>query len=458
MRLKRLLLLSAFIFLSNVLFSQSYQDDYLKGYKLLEKANYEESIKYFTKSINSKPSFYYSYVRRGIANYYLNNTDAALKDIEEGIKAIDDMPGGALYDPNYGSSSVDFDIYYKSSTIPIEAFYYKGLILETGNFSEALKCFIKANDFVDEEADKKLSYLIYYHIGMCHFNLGDLENSITFLVRSTIVNEYAPSYFQIGLCYLRLNDNSEACKYFRKAKILGSNEAAQYISSNCGSNSKDQGIADSYFNQGIENYNRDYYREAITFFKKAIKYNPDMNEAYFYEGYCYEKLNEYNDAVNCYTIAITYCDSAKYYFRRGISYHYLKQTELKIKDYKKVVEINPNHYLAFDNLGWSYLENYYSWILSTKRGLEKDINNSVQYFLKALELRPNDLDVLIGLSSAFYIYDKENKCKEYLKKAFSVEPKLKSGFNKVNVLENMGYFYSETEKRLISEMFDKMKK
>tara|TARA_B100001287_G_scaffold67795_1_gene55568 strand:- start:2333 stop:4096 length:1764 start_codon:yes stop_codon:yes gene_type:complete len=86
--MRKLILIIFFIFFSSIAFAQSDYSNFTKVKKLFNQKNYSE-LTNLNFNISSKSEFYPYYIfYRSISNYYLNNEDQSLNDLNEIIKSF----------------------------------------------------------------------------------------------------------------------------------------------------------------------------------------------------------------------------------------------------------------------------------------------------------------------------------------------------------------------------------
>src|SRR5208337_830231 len=112
--------------------------------------------------------------------------------------------------------------------------------------------------------------------------------------------------------------------------------------------------------------------------------------------------------------------------------------------YNKVLAIDPNHRSTLDNLGYCYLaKNNYS------AALEK--------FKKCIDLQPDLIDALIGITLTYYYQNDLVNAKKYLDRAKEVKPILKQGVNGYEIFKKEGWFYSDKDDNALKKMFVELK-
>lgn len=116
-------------------------------------------------------------------------------------------------------------------------------------------------------------------------------------------------------------------------------------------------------------------------FMAALKLDGKYLPAYEELAEMYMKKNNYVFALTYYNGAIALKDSdVNLLNRRGMCYYYLEKFELAIKDFKEVIKLDPNNYLAYNNRGSAEYNNQDIATASIQdlRLAEKDFNKSLQ--------------------------------------------------------------------------------
>jgi tetratricopeptide (TPR) repeat protein len=150
--------------------------------------------------------------------------------------------------------------------------------------------------------------------------------------------------------------------------------------------------ADDLFLKGVAKQTKDYYEEAIEWYKKAIKLNPDFVEAYYNMGSAYRNLNgQYEKAIEYYKKAIELKpDLVEAYLNMGVAYcNWKRQYEKAIDCYKKAIELKPNLAVAHLNMGVAYDD----W--------DGQYEKAIKCYKKAIELEPDYTEAYFNMGLAY---------------------------------------------------------
>ncbi len=105
------------------------------------------------------------------------------------------------------------------------------------------------------------------------------------------------------------------------------------------------------------------------------------------------------------------------YLQLGNCYNYLKEYELSIEYYNKVLTIDPNDDNALKNMGITYRD------AGRYHGEEKgDLSTAISYLEKALKFQPNDYETLRLLGVAYGVSGSNDKAIDYFTKALALNP------------------------------------
>lgn len=108
--------------------------------------------------------------------------------------------------------------------------------------------------------------------------------------------------------------------------------------------------ANTYFEEGD-------YEDAITYYTKALKVNPQDAIAYNNRGLAWGKKGDYDNSIADFTKAVEinpqYADAYK---NRGLAYYDKGDYDSAIGNYTKAVEINPKDAFSYNNRGIAYYD------------------------------------------------------------------------------------------------------
>jgi tetratricopeptide (TPR) repeat protein len=162
--------------------------------------------------------------------------------------------------------------------------------------------------------------------------------------------------------------------------------------------------AEKWYDRAKVQYDLNNIEKAITYFSESIEKDSDYSGAYYERGYCYDKIGEFNSAIQDFTKAIEFNNKWEVsslslaYYSRARAYHAIKSDDqdeqnelllLALADWNKSIELNPNdseaYYgraLVYDNL--NDLENA---IIDFKKSYEMSITeerkrNNIIYLAK----------------------------------------------------------------------------
>lgn len=201
---------------------------------------------------------------------------------------------------------------------------------------------------------------------------------------------------------------------------------------------------EDWFLRGINSFYDKEFEKAVYYFTKAIELKPDYYQAYYNRGFSFDMLKEYDKAIKDQTRAIELNpQGAEAYYLRGRAFDRSKEYGKAIGDYTRAIEIKPDTPNAYNDRGYCH------------KAL-KDYGNAIKDFIEAAKIDGKSFDPQLGLAISFYEMDNKQKAKEHLQAAKRIEPKLETGMNSINELEDV-VIYNDQEKDVLKKMFAELK-
>ena len=108
-------------------------------------------------------------------------------------------------------------------------------------------------------------------------------------------------------------------------------------------------LARQYYDQALDKYDADNYQGAIDDFNRAIAFDRQNADAYFFRAYAKDWLEDYEGAIADYTkvIEIDPNYSGVYYSRGTAKYLLYDYQGCNCCSYNKAIEINPQDALVY---------------------------------------------------------------------------------------------------------------
>jgi tetratricopeptide (TPR) repeat protein len=176
--------------------------------------------------------------------------------------------------------------------------------------------------------------------------------------------------------------------------------------------------ATNALSSGLSLYQKGRYSEALSSFKQATAFKPEMTDAYNYMAMAYLKQNDNNSAIKAYQMSLKIDNSqdSAYTSLGNIFYSDKRYSEAE-SAYKSAARINPASTLAPYSLGQIYL--------NTDRYAEAETQ-----FKKVQRMTPNDGNVYFALGQTY------NKTGRYDEAVTQLE-------QAVTLKKDFAYAYSE---------------
>lgn len=119
-----------------------------------------------------------------------------------------------------------------------------------------------------------------------------------------------------------------------------------------------QTTAKEWFDKGTSLKKDAKYKEAVAAFKKTVALQPSYNEAWHQLGWCYNELEQYNDAINALKKEELNNpkDKASTYFEMGYAYEGLKKYDEAIPRFSNAINLDDEYGLAYKERGNCYFK------------------------------------------------------------------------------------------------------
>lgn len=305
--------------------------------KNIENINISEIIKGFIYliGIEKEENLYKRYIK------ILKNYD---EDIEEYIlfKGL-----GFLDQEEINISNIYFRALYRINSKNILALFNYALALERISIELQEADPIKAKAFIDGSTELFESILdldedyslAYYKLGYHYkyngqnlkaklmwekfLKIDDDENRLD-EIRNQIYDMEDKINLESALTYISYNRYDEALNYLNK--LLPKHEKWWELN----------------YLIGLCHAQLGYNHQAIEYYYKALEYNSDVEDVYNELAIELFKINEINEAIKIYSLAIESLESNyKFYYNRALAYIQLEEFEKAKADIKMAYELNP---------------------------------------------------------------------------------------------------------------------
>ncbi len=227
------------------------------------------------------------------------------------------------------------------------------------NYDEAIDCYNKLLE-MDEDNSQ-----IYYELGHLYLKKMDKVHAII-AFKLAVEKDCDNPFYNNSLAYAFVQAElyDEAIEYYQKAIKL--NPDKQWTSIVC------QALGSIYFQI------KGNAEAAIASFQAGIILDPENSEISLSLGDVYMADEDLDNAIRCYCDSISVNpDDYRAYSKAGIALWEKDYMEEAIVAYHRAIELNPEYDIAQNNLGVIYLDGI---------GVPEE---AISYFKKAIEINPN---------------------------------------------------------------------
>ena len=182
------------------------------------------------------------------------------------------------------------------------------------------------------------------------------------------------------------------------------------------------------FHEGLSDYHKQDYDQAIEHYSRAIRFNPQMVNAYNNRGLAYHNKQEFDRAIQDFDKAVAIDPNHPgAYGNRGNAYLAKKDYDLAIQEYNQALLLGPSTARgALNNLGNAYDE-------------KGDFRRATEYYTRVIMLDPNNAGVYYNRGLSWLCMAEWGKAKSDLTnafvKGFDVASNFRLGYGSVKSFE-----------------------
>ena len=322
------------------------------------------------------------------------------------------------------------------------------LLIEDRRYEDAMRCFQK---LVEAKQGNKEGNKAWFNFSSC--KIANSQNAIEFLDKIEELGTKEPRFFYIkGLELYELHKIDEAIEYFDKAEELGLNSFEFYVT-------KGDLFYESFLMKQWEKCSNKVFiiEKAIEYYNKALHSDSDNPFILFNKACSLLLLDKKEEAIQCFDSTKCLIDY-NYYHKKGVFYWIIGRAEeaieyfdtaLKSKDCDIVDLLSCKAASLYDlkryneslkcfnsaeTLASYDIKDPYFYFYKGKLLYDLDkANDAIECYDQALELDPNNTDILFHKGKALYGLCKHEEALEL----FNIAEKL--GLNSPEFYELKGY-------------------
>lgn len=253
---------------------------------------------------------------------------------KDGFKAL----GEDFFDTKTKKALKRIDKLIKKNATYWPLYVIKGRMHNTlSQTEEAEVAFAKAIEFSDNTA------LAYIFRGKYFADLAERKKAVTDFTKAIKLEATAINYFERGFVYCLQRKYDPAIKDFEAAIKTNPNWEKTTI------------VLEAFHNHGVALVQKKSSKNAIRYFSKTIKIDPDYTMAYLNRGIAYKNIKQYSKALKDFSVCIEKNPGMRApYYQRALTHygrkHYLKAAA----DLKKLLTIIPDDKEALSKIADSY--------------------------------------------------------------------------------------------------------
>jgi tetratricopeptide (TPR) repeat protein len=310
----------------------------------------------YTSAIEISPNYYLAFLKRAQAKCATNKVDYMLESYEDFTKVIELKPSnadayegrgalGMTLSPDDPSNQDDFDKAIEFGSNNFMLYWNIGISkLQNNDFEGMLIAFTQ---FLKYPVGDNYKGEAFYFKALANMKLGDFRNAIidfTFALNNNVTKNLAWTYFNRTVCYQKFNDLNEALVDINSFLELTPNHidglhirAQIYSSLNLNNDALhdysiivelDSQNMDALIQRSKIYFLSDQNKDAMKDYLLLMGIEPTNAIYPFSVGVCLTKLEQYDEAIYYYNIALNIDDKYKVaYHYRGICHLYLGNSQ-----------------------------------------------------------------------------------------------------------------------------------
>lgn len=214
-------------------------------------------------------------------------------------------------------------------------------------------------------------YRNFYNISICEKYLNNIEKSLKYALKAFGINSTdIDTILHIALIYEEKNDINNAITYFEKINELKVDENILY-------------------HIGVLYKKIGNYIKAVSYFDKVIQLNPNNKDAMLNIASTYKFIDMANALEIYHDINKIYPDDLTVYFQIYSIYYEMMDLKKALNVSLQLISINANEYIYYIMAADCYIELF-------------EYNKAIEYYKKALDFVPNNIQVQEYLAMAYY--------------------------------------------------------
>jgi len=235
-----------------------------------------------------------------------------------------------------------------------------------------------------------------YELAWCRNDQKDYPAAIKYLrIALPAMSTHYKVNFELGYAFEKTNKTDSAVYYYTKAISIAPDNAGVYKQ------------------MGTIAYNDEDYSSGLDYFTKyeqRVK-TPVTDYLYWYrKGFMYNATKDYSSAIAPLKKSLEFKqDYINTYLELGFANKNLRESDAAISYYNQAIQIDAQNYIPYNGIGEVY------------RDLLKDMDRSMSWYQKALDIKPTERKANFGIGYCLNSKEQFSAAVPYLKKAIENE-------------------------------------